>query len=720
LAVLKAHWEAGETYVDIFLPFLAECAVSDGRPTIPVADLRAMATEKFGFSLPQDTVIAIMKRASRKDLGRIEHRSFQPDLVQLAAYDRTAERAQAGREQVVLVDRFIAFSQGYGVEVTRDEAEEMLIKFIEDNASSVLAATRGLSSLSTMVSAEQEYLVAAFILKIVEPDPALAGYLERLVIGSMLATAIYTTHMAAPDARMDGLTVFFDTGVLLDALGHAGPESAAAALESLRVIASTGARLACFEHTVKEVESILHAVGDQLHRPRAAGVFARGVEQHALASGLGRNDLYERAVTARSDVQALGILPTDTPDRVPRLQINETDASELLRDTIGYHNPTALRYDLDSLMAIHLIRHGARRFKVEQCGAVFVTGNGLLVNAGRKLFGAAEGAVPVAMRLTDLVTLAWLKQPAAAPNLPKLLLSANCYAAIQPSDALMRAYVEKAEQLRASGKIDEEQVYELCYGLEERRILMTVTKGVSEWVTTDTVTQVMEKRQEETQQRAEAAAAAKIAPVLEQERTRREQAERSQRQLAGRVAELEHVIERAKGNESSTLERRAHRVALWTVWPLLLLLFVAIILVLALSTPGLDTELRGDWGFRSIAGILPGWIAVGLVVVTLALAAYGPGWGGLMRWVADRAVRRLEASRLRRYRQKAVFKNGSSNESVGSWDWLRGEYFPGGVRHRTCTTTHAGGARGASRPTFSTEAPPRAAQSGVVIRQGLH
>jgi hypothetical protein len=74
--------------------------------------------------------------------------------------------------------------------------------------------------------------------------------------------------------RFQQVTVYFDTPFLLDALGYAGKEIAQPALELLGLIRDLGARLACFGHTVTELQGVLGGIANGLRNPRRRSVDA--------------------------------------------------------------------------------------------------------------------------------------------------------------------------------------------------------------------------------------------------------------------------------------------------------------------------------------------------------------------------------------------------------------------------------------------------------------
>jgi hypothetical protein len=653
--VLWAHHGEGEVYLDLFTPFIAQCALDDERVTIPVDDLIDQAEARFGFRLPHGVARTALRRAAKRGLGVLEHGGFTPDRKKLSPLGSSAELAQAEREQGEMARRFQSYVEAFDVTLTEDQAAELLADFVEHHASAVLGAARGnAGTMPEFDPAEREYLVASFILEVAEPDPLLVQYVERLVTGSMLAAAMYTPGNPEQNTRMDGVTFYLDTGILLNATGASGPTAARACGESLRIIRETGARVVCFEHNVREMQNVLHAVGQHLSTPKAGDVPTRGVEQHAIEQGWTAQDLSAKALQVPSDLARVGISILDAPGHIEHLTIDEASAEEALAQCIQHSTPTSRVFDLQSLTAIHRMRRGNVRYRIEDCNAVFVTTNGGVLHAARMIFPNPTRAVPVAMHLSDITTLAWLKRPVSAPDLPRLRVIADCYTAIQPSAHLMDTYYQQSVKLLESGRIGDEEIFQLRYGLEERRILMQLTHGDPKNVTDENVLAVLdrgaERQRREGRKEADDEYGRKLADL-----------ERKWRTAEADAVSSAEVLGQAQELEARQLESRARRHAQLIVWSPLVAVFALVILVLASNAPWFGPDLKDAPVFSSFAGWLPRWVAGVALLATVGLTAWGTTWGGWLTSISQVLRPPVQAFLLRRYSRRSVFQPPSGS-----------------------------------------------------------
>ncbi len=186
---------------------------------------------------------------------------------------------------------------------------------------------------------------------------------------------------------------------------------------------------------------------------------------------------------------------------------------------VGYKSKVALGKDLKSLAAVDRLRGSSRPRDLSQANALFVTANSSLVRAARDFFGEADRGAPVAhaMHETALTAQLWVRAPHPPPDLPRKLLIADCYAALNPGPELWERWIQHIVRLQERGEVSEEQVQNLIYHQQARSKLFEVTHGDPDAVGDETVAEVLDRFESELRRPAEEAAAA--------ERARREAAE---------------------------------------------------------------------------------------------------------------------------------------------------------------------------------------------------
>jgi len=185
-------------------------------------------------------------------------------------------------------------------------------------------------------------------------------------------------------------------------------------------------------------------------------------------------------------------------------QIDEERLQELIvgvyKESDPYFNEEDKDYtiyqDVRSISAICKLRKGHRPTRLQSANHVFVTTNSSLAYASR-LFELEEADCTyffIPAVLTDMFvgTLVWIHSPSKVSINDRRLI-ANCYAALQPSKALLKRLVDAADHLRDGGEITDEEVTLLKESRVARNLLQRETLGDPNRFTDKTPVMVLEE-----------------------------------------------------------------------------------------------------------------------------------------------------------------------------------------------------------------------------------
>lgn len=644
--MLKADWNRGRSYLDNFVPFVAECLRVSDEP-MPTAEVQRALRKRFGMRVPQHTLNTIIGRVVKQGLGERHDGLLHPVQAKLAEKTLTPKTAELLRCYELLVQELIAFAGSrYERVLTSQAATDALDHYVDE-----LGALTVLRGSTTQVEFEPRvvkeptdaFIVHAFVQRLSESDPATFSYFETIVHGSMLASVVYLPDAGAVQRKFaHNTTVYLDTPFLLRLLGYLGDELAAPASELVELLLRYGARLACFDATLSELRGVLSSALGGFDRPVSSR--RDDVTQHLRRKGIRRADLQLRIAELPGELTRRRIHVTAAPGYQAKPEVDEAALQRVLEQRVAYVHESTLLHDLNALVAVHRLRGGRAMPILEEATAIFLTTNAALVRAGREFFRLDDDAFswPPAILDTDLATLVWLKEPFSAPDLPRKQIVADCYAALHPDQAMWSRYLDEIEHTAASGTYSESQLDVMKFSPEAQRALMDRTLGDVDAIDERTVAQVLAD--------AEATITAPARAEAESERARRETAESEiARERAAREAaevvrvELEREREQRHARLRATAERNAHRCGL--------LVFVFLLAVVA---TGLAIPLLG---VGPIPGPhVPGWLRIAVpVLVTVAslVAIASAGWGfslrswtrNFERWFADvvhkRALRKL-------------------------------------------------------------------------------
>ena len=504
---------------------------------------------------------------------------------------------------------------------TEQHATEALERLSEEfGAELALAKHRGGLAQADLSENEALVVVYGFAREAVESDPTNFDYLVEMVQGTMLVNALYFQDVGHTSNRLRHLRVYLDTTPVLRALGLASDPVCEATRELLALLREDfKVRMFVFRHTVDEITGVLDAVAAARRRGRngssrqgAFGGRNREAIDAVMKKGMTAGEIDSMVAEIEKQVRALGIGIAETPPHVEKEQIDEHRFETILDQRVSYKTTQQRVKDLKSLAAVDRLRGTSRPRNLAHANSLFVTANNGVVRAAREFFSEAdrEAGVPHAMHETDLTAQLWVRMPHPAPDLPRKLLIADCFAALSPSPALWERWVSNILRLQQQGTVTEEQVQNLIYHEQAKSKLFEVTHGDPDAVGEATVSEVLERFEAEIRRPVEQQAA--------DERARREVAERAAVALRGEVAELSAWRRDQEAAQLAATRKRKRRRALARTITGMAGAALAIIVFVIVSV------IRGDIGGKL------GW-AVAVTLLVLGVAA-GVTWAFHLSW----------------------------------------------------------------------------------------
>jgi hypothetical protein len=615
LAVIKVNWDDNKDYIANFVPVVAHCIRRAEHDTVSLPDTQTLVEDTFGLRIPQGALRTILGRMARDGLVSRRHGAYTRVPEALEDIDLGAAREDVLRQHAHLVALLVDFADRHGREWNEAQAEQALLGYVEVLAEPILSAVVDGEPVVDLpkIDSEGSVLTSRFVLDLCQKEPQAFEYLVTIVKGTMLANVLFLPEaFSGGRTRLEDVEVFLDTPVVLCGLGYAEEPYRVPAEELIELLAQEGANLRIFEHTLHEVEGVLDG---------AAATYRTGVQRDHIpgdvvdfftTENLGRSDVEMVIASLPERLKKHDIEVVGPPDHSEDENLSERDLETALKDGVHYGRHGTMVKDLDSLTAIYRLRKGEVRRHVESCDAVMVTSNSTLAHVSRVYFAEMLGKRSVPLCMTDhaLAALAWLMNPAQAPDLPRRQIVAISYAALNPPEEVWRKYLTEIRRLQERGELTEEQVGLLLYSPDARLELMNATSGDADQMAMGTVAQIL--------RHAEEATRAEVKRELDLERSRREQTE------AAAAAEKEHAaaeVARARriADEHSTrLGTRAREVATFLSWAAFFVSAMILLIACAAAAEGLfpsswsrtvpfGSALVFVLALSSLASLLTGW-----------------------------------------------------------------------------------------------------------------
>ena len=647
LAMLKVYWDTRrKDYIDNFVPMVAECIRTSGHDVVSIPTVQQNVRTAFGLRLPQHNLRIILNRIAKLGLILRKDKVYVRDQDALGRlnFDVVQSSVVAMHEQLIASLRSFA-RERHQLDWTVEDAEKALHSYLETYA--LLDGAGGDDSREPTGDGESAHFVTgAFVSHLRQSDSKAFEYLETIIKGDILATAIFLPDPSRAVQKFRKTSVYLDTSVLVFALGYAGESRAAPAREMLDVLYQAGADTRCFSHTADEIRSILTACMYRIEKNQLVDSYGPSIE-YFLERGFKASEIRLFVEKLERNLAGLRVKIVDKPPFESDYMVNEQQLAEHIKKYVAYRADNALWRDVGSISGIIRLRGGQDTSRVEDCRAVFVSTNGGLVRAARE-FGHSEGvAASVPPALTDhaLTNMLWLKLPAQAQALPRKRLIAASYAATQPDDRLWDKFLGQLAKDRESANVSEEDYYLLRHSLQTRAALMEVTLGEDEAFTAGTVQEILEIAKENLrrglreQLETEVSARAKAERQAEDARhTAKAAATAAEQDKAAAELEYQRVLNDISRREELRRTNRRNRSVTWARKTARVLL---VLFVLVFVTGTFASYLQGRQEIqRSL--IWYGLAALQAVIVLFGIVSsiWGTSVEGIVRsiehWLADR------------------------------------------------------------------------------------
>lgn len=649
LAILKINWDKRkQDYIENFVPILAECIRLSKHDVISTGVLKNQLESQFGLRFPQSAINTILRRLRKRGYVRLDHNVYHRDNKQLASLDFRAVQRDIVKMHDSLIKSMIEYcKQEFGLVWSHEEAENHLLLYLKENDLQIMSAvtTGSLIPDISETTKTTKYYCAKYINHLSDTSAAELDYLEKIVEGNMLANAIFLPDPGRAHQRFHNIRLFFDTSFLIFALGYAGIPRQEPCLDLLPMLYETGAKLCCFQHTVDETRGILNACAQRI----GDGMFSDpyGSIEYFIEKSYSESDIELLSANLVKDLASIRIHIEDKPPYVPEYTINEEGLSQALEQAIHYSRPQARSRDVDSITAIMRLRRMLDYYIIEDCPALFITTNTALARAATSFFYKQNQSNAVAPCITDhtLTNLLWLKKPLEMPNLPRKRIVADCYAALQPDENLVRAYLDEIKKLEEGKEITIDDVFLLRYSLEAKQALMDLTSGDEQVFTAATVKEILELIKEKIQEKLRIEikrdAQEKIKEATEERDELKGQLVSEREQLGKAKREIKK-LRTTEIIRTSNIKARSQSIARWCARLFKALLILVVVASIIFMLP---------WQFPKIMEAPTRYIIAIILFIALILVVFNIVKGTTI----DSFTRKIEV-RLQKWLEKLIDK----------------------------------------------------------------
>lgn len=500
LAFMKVNWDQRRRdYIDNFLPFLATLMVRKKYESIEenAEQINKLANDfeqEFGLIIPYHPMITILNRARKRRLIKKQEHKFVP-TEKIFEYDFSGKTQVQERKHEELIKSFINFCKDeYNQRLNREEAEKILIGFLKQHDLEILFAAYDKSALPEIkLSKSNIFLFNKFVESIHTQQQKLFRVLLDIVIGHILASIVLYGHEFAKFSkpRLKDLSLYLDTRLVLRLLGIERREIQFAYSKFLAELKTQGVNLFVFQHTYEEIMGILQSCLRWIENTDYDSSKASPALRYFRGESRKRSDvqIFINRLDKTLDEYSIERIDTPDPNVNRRYQIDEERLQQIIIEMYETHNPDftilegkdyTIQRDIQSIAAVYKLRKATRPQNIKQAEHIFITTNSALayasMNFGKEEYGQGF-YIPACVTDIFIGTLVWLKDPHKVVEINERRIIAEIYAALQPSEALLKRYLAEVEKLRNDKRITEDDYILLRDSQVARELLAEETLG---------------------------------------------------------------------------------------------------------------------------------------------------------------------------------------------------------------------------------------------------
>lgn len=623
VALLKTRLDEGKDHLGLYEPLIDDAIIHLGTQDFGASDVKATLQARSGIVLPLDPIQTLLGRVQRR--GHLTRQGGRFFVTSQPIPDPRLDtaRAKVEAEQLALgkaLQDYCAADEA--IFDSAEKALEGLAGFVSDNKLSLVLDESAPRPIPERPPEERKIgrAIARFITESCSNSGELRASLQRLTEGIVLHDALLLVEIPKATERFRDLQVFFDTPVLFALLELHGVASAIAAKESLTLLRESGATTLAFRRTLDEVRSIL-AVYEQ-HLATSEGrlrLRPTPLAHHVLTSKMSSADIRLISATLDSRLTKLGIALREYPQHDPRYTADEAALEKALADANHSDDVTArVRHDVDSIAAILTLRRARTSTSIERCGAAFCTSSGRVVRNVQKWFAAqGDQGVPPIVHQVALTSIAWLKRPAAVPDLKMHELAVLCAAALRPSRATWSKFIDVLRKLKSDGTITDDETAAIVASELTEPMLAHLDDELEP--DASSISEAIERVRDDYRRKAAASAEEAV-------RVAKADASVAQQAASDALSRAEAIQRKVEGR----IRRAAQVVAKACFWVVLLITVVSAIL----SLPDVFEGVGGK--VKTAARIVLGLAAVFGVVSTVSGTTLNDLRSGVETWVFER------------------------------------------------------------------------------------
>ncbi len=492
-SLIKSIYEEKKEYLDVFVPFLLN-SFPDGQRECGLDILLKNLEDKFGLKVPEFTLNAIIRRATRRDyVERKEKRCFlTEDGYSLASKIISQEKDEERKVKALIVDIESFIESKYQLALGHDKILDVLNSFIKKYQSPLVNffnPKKQEENLQDKFSQNDFYLIE-YIKSAKEQKPESFATLEKIFYGSIISTILLKKNISETNKNFNTTQIFFDTNFMFSVLNlHYSYiyKPAKELFELLKLNKKFQPKV--FDFTIQEMVGVLKGYIKESYK-YFPNVKVDSIYGNLKSQGWTVEDCIRFISKIEQKIYDLGIKIEYTGIDLNKWQIPDNGRYSRITNYKPDQILLAQKHDIYAIEKIREIRKRPKR-EIENCDAFFLTSDLKLAKFNfNELVPKENTTIPEVISDRFLTTFLWLKNPNIMKELPlEIILSTQSELLIDIN--LWNRFYDNLIKLKNEGTVSEEDISTLLYSHQLEQDFASITN--LEEISTDFILKEIEK-----------------------------------------------------------------------------------------------------------------------------------------------------------------------------------------------------------------------------------
>ncbi len=462
----------------------------------------------------------------------------------------------------------------HSITVDASELEDQLLSFIDYNGADFFhQVSCGGGYSGNHHDNRIFYCIATWLLEQSKVPSLYYQQLINIFLGRVISNAISGIDSMDRKHKFTNTTFYFDSPLILEIIGTFGSYNETSTTELTKLLLSSSASIAIYQHTFDEVRSVLDSIENKLRNNYPVhGDIGSWVRKHNIKQSdisLLKNDLEEILKEKK-------IVIHNTPHYDKKFQVNETQLGQMMQDKgLRHIGQNGKSNDINSIRSVYVLRGRHIPRSIEDSRAIFVTHNSALqrVSFEYSVHHEQSKHVPAIVTSFYLTNYLWVKFPSQASTISEKRFLASCFSLTMPDESFYKEYIEQLDRLKSRGTITERQYHVARWDFRVQEKIVDITLNETSAISENTIQRLLNEYQLEI--------AAPVLQELEVERAIRESKEAETEAALVTVGITTSKLESMGVNVqnfATSLNQRIEKLSCIVSWGVVSLLFIPVAL----------------------------------------------------------------------------------------------------------------------------------------------